>query len=247
MNYGWIPDLPDHRDFRYHSPAPGPLPSLVDLRATCPDVWDQGDIGSCTAHAIVGALVYDEIKRGDNNPVMLSRLYLYYFERSLEGTTTEDAGAMIRDGIKVAAQGVCPEKYWPYVPSRFAIRPTKSAIKRAKEKAIAYERLDNTNLFDLRACLSQDNPFTFGFTVYESFESEDVARNGVVPMPEPNESVMGGHAVLAVGYDDSQKMFMVRNSWGQNWGQNGYFQMPYAYLTDANLADDFWTIKAITA
>ena len=86
----------------------------------------------------------------------------------------------------------------------------------------------------------------FGFTVYESFESQEVAKTGVVPMPAPGEQVVGGHAVLAVGYDDSAQTFMVRNSWGTGWGQAGYFTMPYAYLTTRGLSSDFWTIRIVT-
>ena len=83
----------------------------------------------------------------------------------------------------------------------------------------------------------------FGFTVYEAFESQQVAQTGVLNMPQPGERSMGGHAVMAAGYDDAQKRFIVRNSWGTGWGQNGYFTMPYDYLTSRNLSDDFWTIR----
>ena len=86
-------------------------------------------------------------------------------------------------------------------------------------------------------------PFEFGFTVYESFESQEVAQTGVVPMPQQTEKVLGGHAVMAVGYDDAQQRIIVRNSWGTSWGQQGYFTMPYAYLTNHQLSSDFWTIQ----
>ncbi len=98
----------------------------------------------------------------------------------------------------------------------------------------------------MKGCLASGYPFVFGFTVYESFESEDVAKTGVVPMPAHTEKVLGGHAVTAVGYDDAQQRFIVRNSWGTDWGMKGYFTMPYAYLTDSNLADDFWTVRLIS-
>jgi C1A family cysteine protease len=95
----------------------------------------------------------------------------------------------------------------------------------------------------MRSCLAEGFPFVFGFTVYASFESAKVANTGVVPMPVLAEKVLGGHAVLAVGYNDKQKRFLVRNSWGTGWGMSGYFTIPYAYLTDSNLADDMWTIR----
>jgi C1A family cysteine protease len=96
----------------------------------------------------------------------------------------------------------------------------------------------------MRACLADGYPFVFGFTVYTSFLSKAVAQSGVLNMPGPNEQVDGGHAVMAVGYNDAQKRFLIRNSWNTNWGMKGYFTMPYAYLADRNLSDDFWTIRA---
>ncbi len=95
----------------------------------------------------------------------------------------------------------------------------------------------------MRTCLADGYPFVFGFTVYESFESATVARTGRANLPKPGEKVLGGHAVMAVGYNDKQKRFIVRNSWGTGWGKKGYFTMPYAYLDDRDLSDDFWTIR----
>ena len=99
----------------------------------------------------------------------------------------------------------------------------------------------------MKGCLAAGYPFVFGFAVYESFESKEVAQSGVVPMPKPGERVLGGHAVMAVGYDDEQRNFIVRNSWGSGWGQDGYFLMPYHYLHDPNLASDFWTVRMLSA
>jgi C1A family cysteine protease len=98
----------------------------------------------------------------------------------------------------------------------------------------------------MRGCLAAGYPFVFGFTVYSSFEGQEVAKTGVVSMPTPDEQVVGGHAVLAVGYDDASQAFIVRNSWGAGWGQEGYFTMPYAYLTTRALSSDFWTIRIVT-
>ncbi|HTZ70951.1 MAG TPA: GH25 family lysozyme, partial [Acetobacteraceae bacterium] len=257
--YGWKPDLPDQRDYSYAVPA-GVVqntPSLVDLRQQCPAVYDQGQIGSCTANAIAAALEFDMMKQGLHS-FTPSRLFIYYNERSMEGTVAFDAGAQIRDGIKsVASQGDCPESEWTYDGSpplpnkafppgaKAAIAPLPQCYADAiQHKALTYQVVDQ-NLADMRGCLASGYPFVLGFTVYESFESAQVASTGIVTMPAAGESVVGGHAVLAVGYDDDRNMFIVRNSWGPGWGLGGYFYMPYAYLLDDNLSNDFWTIRVV--
>ncbi len=249
--YGWIPDLPDQRDHLYAAPLHrlGPLPSQVDLRPQCPpELYDQGQLGSCTANAIAAAIEFGQLKQRLENPSTPSRLFIYYNERMLMGDNyvQQDSGAYLRTGIKsVAKQGAPPERLWPYIISQFAVRPSSEAYREAiKHKAIAYQRLAQS-LVQMKACLASGYPFVFGFTVYEGFESPVVARSGMVSMPSYYERVLGGHAVLAVGYDDAQQRFMVRNSWGRDWGQHGYFTMPYSYLLDNNLANDFWTIRSV--
>lgn len=244
--YGYIPDLPDHRDFLY-SPNPAQkLPSLVDLRPNMPPVYDQGELGSCTANAIAAAFEYQLMKLSLKR-FTPSRLLIYYNERLLEGTIHQDAGAQIRDGIKVvSAYGAVDEKKWPYVISKFDVSPPKKVITEEHEsKALTYTRLNNTNISQLKACLAGGAPFVFGFSVYEGFESDQVAQTGFVSMPGKNEQLIGGHAVLAAGYDDSKQSFIVRNSWGENWGLSGYFYLPYAYVTNTSLADDFWNITKV--
>jgi len=242
--YGWIPDLPDQRDFLYSAihPLPGTIPPAIDLRECCSPVEDQGKLGSCTANALAGALEFLEKK--DGIPYQdLSRLFIYYNERLLEHSVRVDSGAMLRDGIKtLAKQGVCPEKKWPYVISKFDRRPPVACYHEALEYQItSYERI--LTLDEMLACLADGFPFVFGFSVYESFETSEVTRTGKVQMPQPEERVLGGHAVMAVGYDETEKRFIVRNSWGTGWGMNGYFTMPFAYLADRGLSNDFWTIR----
>jgi C1A family cysteine protease len=258
--YGWTPDLPDARDHIYSAarPALTALPPTADLTAQCPPVYDQGQIGSCTANAIAAAFGFDVLKQGlpAFDP---SRLFIYYNERAMEGHVGYDSGAAIRDGVKsVHTLGVCSESEWPYddtpatsdggpfpAGARDGEKPPASAYADAlKNTATSYQRVSR-NLDHLRACLASGYPFVFGFTVYESFESKDVASTGVVPMPAPHEGTLGGHAVLAVGYDDAQKRFIVRNSWGTGWGLDGYFTIPYDYLTNRGLASDFWTLNAV--
>jgi C1A family cysteine protease len=246
--YGWIPDFPDQRDFAYSAPQEilQTLPPKVDLRPACPPVYDQGQLGSCTANAIVAAIEFDRKKQSLSDFVP-SRLFVYYNERAMEGTTSSDSGAQIRDGIKSVAQlGDCPETQWPYDIAQFTVKPPAVCYADAlKDKAVLYKRLIQS-LNQLKGCLASGYPVVCGFSVYESFESQQVAATGIAPMPGPGEKLLGGHAVMVVGYDDGQTRFILRNSWGTAWGMQGYFTLPYAYLTEENLSSDFWTIELIS-
>jgi C1A family cysteine protease len=243
QGYGWVPDLPDQRDFSYSAPTPFQrnLPESIDLSTKCPPVYDQGQLGSCTANAIAAAIEFDQQKK-----FVPSRLFIYYNERAMEGTIDSDAGAQIRDGIKsVATQGAPPERMWPYQIANFREKPSAQAFTAANaDLVVLYQRLVQ-DLNTMKGCLASKYPFVFGFTAYESFESQKVAKTGVLGMPALKEKIVGGHAVVAVGYDDASRTFLVRNSWGPDWGLKGYFKMPYAYLTNPKLASDFWTIRSV--
>jgi C1A family cysteine protease len=243
--YGWKPDLPDHRDhlLAIHPRRLLTLPDAVDLRPQCPAVYDQGDIGSCTGNATAGAIEFDRLAQGlaDFTP---SRLFLYYNGRALEGDTSTDAGAQIRDVVSQAANlGAPPESDWPYVPAEVTVEPDPQACSNALLHKVACYQRAQQQLAQLQASLAAGKPFVFGFTVYSSFESDQVAETGIVPMPRLFESAVGGHAVLAVGYCNATQRFIVRNSWGASWGMAGYFAMPYAYVTSARLASDFWVLQ----
>lgn len=254
INYGWRRDRPDIRDFKFERLVSlkafrtTALPTHVYLRRFCTEVTDQGQLGSCTANALTNLLEYNECANGRGGAQFkyLSRLFVYYNERVIEQTVTQDAGAEIRDGIKsLAASGVCPENEWPYIENQFASKPSDQCYTDGTPYKIhSYYAL--STLDDLRTSLANGNPFVFGFTVFESFESDAVANTGIVPMPQSNEQILGGHAVMAMGYNDAQQRFLVKNSWGTNWGLKGelggYFTIPYAYLTDPNLASDFWVV-----
>ncbi len=256
--YTWKPDLPDFRDIHYtsnhHVCKVEMLPRVVDLRPKCSPVENQDQLGSCTSFALAGALEFLEVQALNqhiaspqiiipNQYATFSHLFIYYNERVIEGDVNEDGGGQLRDGIKtLATLGAAPESLWPYDESKVFDKPAQMAyVEALRHKISTYIRLDT--LSDMKHCLAAGFPFVFGFTVYDSFEGPEVARTGIVPMPTNMDSCVGGHAVLAVGYDDNEQVVIVRNSWGPEWGLKGYFKLPYAYITNPDLASDFWTIR----
>lgn len=238
-------DKHDERDFRFSAhplAAVSALPSFVDLRSKMSPVVDQGNLGSCTANAIASGLrEYLMLVNGESyHP--LSRLYLYWHERELEGTINEDSGAYLRDGMKVLANlGVSEEQYFPYVESTFTSKPTDAAETNAgKYKITAYHRVILTE--EWKAALAGGMPVVMGIQIYSSFMTDAVSTTGKVPLPNPaKETLYGGHAVLAVGYDDAAQHVICRNSWGTGWGDKGYFYLPYSYFTDYVM--DMWVAE----
>jgi C1A family cysteine protease len=258
--YNWLPDIPDFRDYKFATLHPrllgvaAPLPPMVDLRPFCSPIFNQGSYGSCTSQSLAGHLEFLELKEirekttapeefDPSTFIPFSRLFVYWNERDIEGTTNSDSGAQIRDGIKSLAQwGDCKEGTWSYLPQNVFVKPPDVAYQEAAQhKILTYMRLES--LQDVKACLAEGYPVSFGFTVFESFEGSTVANTGVVPLPNTNESCLGGHAVLAVGYDDSKQCLIVRNSWGPTWGDHGYFYLPFLYISNPDLSDDFWSIR----
>lgn len=239
MVYGWVPDLPDRRDMVCKF-ALVDLPEVVDLRDKCSAIENQGSLGSCTAHALVGALEFNDVNDGDNKFTDLSRLFVYWNARKMEGTEQYNTGCRIRDGIKtLASLGVCKESLFQYDINAYAIRPPDACYEDAKErKIISYQRI--ITLGDMLGCLAEGFPFVGGMTVYESMESRHAAFTGEIEMPQSNERVVGGHAVLFVGFDRKKEVFIVRNSWGTQWGKDGYFTLPFDYF---NLLSDMWVIR----
>lgn len=248
--YGWVKDRPDPRDKKYAAVRPRssePLPASVDMRDLLPPCYNQGEIGSCTANAIAGALEHLQTIQHARERFTPSRLFVYYGERLMEGTVRQDAGAQIRSGIKfVGHVGAPPEELWPYEPKKFTKCPSFSVWRAAREhQALDYHRIDWRDLGEVKTCLAEGFPIVFGFTVFESFEADPKGwPEFLQPMPTPGEAEIGGHAVLAVGYDDAKQAVLVRNSWGPEWGEFGHFWMPYAYITSPTLSDDFWTLRA---
>ena len=252
-HYGAKRDRPDRRDLimpRFEA-RDIPTDPEVDLSKYMRfSVYKQLHLESCTANAVCAAYCFD-LKRQELPDFNPSRLFLYYNTREIDNVVDENSGVSLRDTVKaLKSQGVCPEKSWPYDPPKFKIKPSDRCYQEAKGNIVSkYERIkDFWDRNQLRACLKAGNPFVFGFKVYPSFHDPEVSAFGVMKMPSQREldgNPEGGHAVLAVGYNDEKKVVKVLNSWGPCWGSDGYFYMPYDYITDANLCLDFWKIEFV--
>jgi C1A family cysteine protease len=223
------------------------LPAVVDLRRHCPPVYDQLHLNSCSANALAAALRFDEIMMGHEDVPGPSRLFLYYNERVLANVAKRDAPVSLRDGYRtIAKTGVCPERMWPYDPRRFRRTPTPNCYRAARRRtAIEYYRIRRA-ISHLRACLAERAPFVFAVAVHKSMMGRAVTRTGVVPAPTRHDPMVGGHALLAVGYEHVQRRFIFRNSWGSAWGDGGYGYLPYAFIASPALTWDFWTMRRVS-
>jgi C1A family cysteine protease len=220
------------------------LPSFVDLRSGMPAVYDQGTLGSCTANAIAGAFEYDlsEYDLPAEERFIPSRLFIYYHERIRENSIYQDSGARIVDGIRsVEEQGVCSEEKWPYIEKNFEEKPCEECYEEAKlNRVLSAFKVNDLN--HMKCALCHGLPVIMGVQVYESFEK---ASGGHIPLPNTSqEKLLGGHAILAVGYDESQKCVFFRNSWGVSWGDKGYGTLPYDFIT--SFAYSFWVIRTVS-
>ena len=239
--YGWLPDKKDFRDLMYKAPSKIEVPSVVDLRLYLPPIFNQESLGSCVLNALGNAHLYCQLRQDGGVNFIPSRLFGYYNARDLKNA---DTGCYIRDAAKkIGKYGICPEAMWPYDISKFSKKPPKNCYKEAKKhQAISYWRLSE-NIKQLQKCLAEGFPVVLGITLYESFESNQVAQTGVVPFPESNESELGGHAVLIVGYDVNKAKFIGMNSWGEDWGDKGFFYIGFNYIQE--LSSDWWTIRLV--
>jgi C1A family cysteine protease len=236
-----------HPALVFKVPAHQAAITSVDLRPLMPQVYDQGELGSCTANAIGAAYEFAQIKEDEAHPFVPSRLFIYVCERMEEGTVDEDSGAQIATGVEcVSSIGVIPESEWPYDISKFAVKPSQDLLNEAKNHlCVNHYRLTSNELLQIKQALINGFPVIFGMSVYKSMQSPEVASTGVVPMPRRFEHCLGGHAVLIVGFSDDKQVVYVRNSWGDQWGQSGYFTLPYDYISNPNLTSDFWVLSAV--
>lgn len=266
FRHGWNPDPLDKRDLYFDQTAQGnravlaalTLPPVLTLvgNVHMPPVCDQSSLGSCTANG--GECVYDWMHHTQTGKFFdPSRLFLYYNSRLIEGTVSEDSGATIRDMMKaIAKYGMVPEKTIPYDIKHFTKKPTPGQYKTALlHQSLKYARVENdaakNGLLLIKAAVQAGHPVVFGSSIYDSFESPGPDSNGCIPYPNvKTESLLGGHCQTIVGWNDSAMGpnwpspggFIVRNSWGIGWADDGYELISYAYLTDKDIADDFWVL-----
>jgi C1A family cysteine protease len=243
------PKVP-HKTLKLHAAAPGSAIALPDLSTTlqlCGPVIDQGSLGSCTACSGIGAamlLSNRQIRDGVwKGPTLdASVLAFYWDERSIDGTTDSDAGASIADSVQAATTaGYIPDSSWPYTEDPYATPPTVSPLAVLADHAPITQDIDT-----IRACLAMGYPVQFGIMVYSSFESQAVASSGAVPLPDTNtEQQLGGHALFLYGYDHPNQMFLGRNSWGPQWGDEGNFTIPYSYILDAELCWETYVLRRL--
>jgi len=253
--YGWVPDTPDARD-SYRAPAPRSkrFPRLFNWRKNWPQILNQGPLGSCVLNGLSSQALFGLAKQSVAF-FQPSRLFNYYNTRGMEGTIQSDAGCMPRDAIKAHVKyGMCDEKLWPYDVAKFTQKPPLACYREAlKHQLLQYSKVrqgpdSKRVLRDMKQCLMDGYPFGAGIMLYDSFESSAVAKTGIVPMPNFNrEAALGGHYVVVAGWDEGARMFEIVNSWGTGWGDKGWFRLPYDYLLNPDLADDFWSIRMVEA
>jgi C1A family cysteine protease len=248
--FGHVPDFPDSRDFVFKASVIENLPPRIDLRDGLQPIKNQGDLGACTAFATTAMVEYVRNKQGflkwDASP-----LFTYYSTRKIENTISTDSGASVRDALKSTVKdGVVKETTWPYIVEKFTENPPLSVWNEGQlHQALTYYSVPQTKN-DILSCLAEGYPFTFGARLYESFTKTQCGFiiNNVVPIPDTtNEKLLGGHCMLAVGYlsaSDTSIQIMVRNSWGNYVGLNGYHNFPIEYLLNPALSMDFWTIRS---
>lgn len=241
----------DKRDYKFTREVFSTFPPAFDVRDKYDPpipVFDQGELGSCTANASALAYIL-HLKKQKLQAFEPSRCYIYANSRLLEGTdVSEDSGADLRDVMKaIKAYHVCEEAVWPYVTDNYFKRPPKGAYDAAKKHAAFQYLAVHQDMSHIKQALYDGNGIIFGIQVYESFMTEEVAKSGIVPMPKVGtESNQGGHAICIVAWDDSKKSFLIQNSWSKAFGLDGCCWMPYEYILNPELASDFLVMEAVS-
>jgi C1A family cysteine protease len=232
----------DKRDYIYETNSLE-TPSthfLGDVQMISCPILDQGNLGSCLSNATYSLFYIISVSK-----ISLSRLQLYMTSRAIDGSSlTEDTGATVRGCMKaISNYGLTNEKIWPYIISNFdKLAPSDTFRNLYKLTNFVYTFIKQ-DLISIKQVLASGKPILIGITVYSSFESTNATNHGVIPMPDTStETLLGGHAILLIGYDDKTKVFKFQNSWGIGWGDKGYGYIPYDYVIDNNLAFDLCTV-----
>jgi C1A family cysteine protease len=243
LHPGTHPDAPDARDRRFTPQTARSLPPSVDLSSNCGPVYDQGMILSCSANALASAMQLLAAQKRETIEAP-SRLFMYYNAREASGEAGTDSGTTMRNAIKAAAKlGACSESLWPYDPATVLQKPQQACYDHADVRTIIYERIDR-NIEHLHAALAQNSPFVFAISAYPGAFTQ-ASTTGELKIPAAGDECMGGHALIALGYDVARKAFLARNSLGATFARNGFFWVDDAYFTDPKLSYDFWSIRGI--
>jgi C1A family cysteine protease len=245
--YGWVKNREDSRDFVYAVDKPVDLTVPVDITASMPPVWDQGEFSSCTAHG-TGCAVWVALSGEKKVFNMPSRMFVWYQARKLEGTTAKDCGAQVRDAIKGVVNYGCPEEsMWDYKPEHVSLEPLATIYTDASLHKVVTYRAVAQQLNDIVTALSEGYPVVFGFLVDPYFETPAMEQTGFLPYPQNiyTTAWLGGHCCVLVAFDPVRQAFKVRNSWGSGWCENGYFWMAASYILDSRICSDLWILENV--
>lgn len=238
---------PSIHDPKYSAASPIAIPNLIDLRQYASPVLDQGQTSACTSFAISGVCEYLENLESEKF-VPLSQLFVYNSERQNEKDFNTDGGAIIADGVAiVCSTGICEESYLPFAESNLYVHPDQAALDNAKlHKGVQGHSVSLVESNILHS-LASNLPVIIGLTLYESFESDQVANTGIVPMPDvQSEQMLGGHAIAIYGADRTKRLYLIKNSWSTSWGDKGYCWVPFEYVQNPLLGNDYWAISKIS-
>lgn len=243
--YGWSPDLPDHRDKILKYPRAKKLPTKIDLRDLCPPVYDQAGLGTSTICAVLSAYQLNQKRILSGDLIIPSRLFTYYNTRISHNSVDRDSGCSIRDCLKtINKYGLCSESIWPYDPANLFNKPLTLCYEKSIGKnTLTFHRIIQIH-DQIKSALADGQPIIFGMSIFPSFLNKNVADTGIVPMPDPNEAILGGHSALLVGYDDDESYWIVLTSWGEKFGDKGFLYLPYDYFfKEKKFVTDLWVLK----